>query len=112
MGDHRPWSVLITLHRRLVDVAGAIASKWCKEMCLGSRFIAAVEDATARALAYPFTSTLASEYTRRMLFKNFLFRLCIDRMKMVCFELAHHARFSGYWRNRIDDRYQCHPSEP
>jgi toxin ParE1/3/4 len=30
-----------------------------KELGLGSRFLTAVEDATARALAYPLTGTLA-----------------------------------------------------
>ncbi len=38
-----------------------------KELGLGSKFLAAVEDATARALDYPLTRTPASESTWRML---------------------------------------------
>lgn len=38
-----------------------------KELGLGSRFLAVVEDATARALAYPLTGSPASENTRQML---------------------------------------------
>jgi hypothetical protein len=34
-----------------------------KELGLGSRFLNAVEDATARALAYPLTGTPVSENT-------------------------------------------------
>jgi hypothetical protein len=42
-----------------------------KEPGLGERFLAAVEDATARALAYPLTGSQATERTRRMILKDF-----------------------------------------
>ncbi|MCT0200619.1 type II toxin-antitoxin system RelE/ParE family toxin [Synechococcus sp. CS-1325] len=77
-----------------------------KELGLGSRFLSAVEDATARALAYPLTGTLASENTRRMFLKDFPFSLVYrpDDNGIVVFALPHHARRPEYWRERIDDR--------
>ena len=77
-----------------------------KESGLGSMFLTAVEDATARALAYPLTGTPASENTRRMFLKDFPFALVYrpDENGIVVFALAHHARRPEYWRDRIDDR--------
>jgi hypothetical protein len=77
-----------------------------KELGLGVLFLAAIEDATARALAYPFTGTPASKNTRRMFLKDFPFALVYrpDENGIVVFALAHHARRPGYWRNRIDAR--------
>ena len=50
-----------------------------KELGLGSRFLAVVEAATARALAYPLTGSPASENTRRMFLKDFLsFGYCVS----------------------------------
>jgi plasmid stabilization system protein ParE len=76
------------------------------ELGLGSRFLTAIEDATARALAYPLTGTPASENTRRMFLKDFPFALVYrpDDNGIVVFALAHHARRPEYWRDRIDDR--------
>ncbi len=75
-----------------------------KGLGLGSRFLAAVEDATARALAYPLTGTPASESTRRMFLKDFPFAIVYrpDEDGIIVFALAHHARRPGYWRDRID----------
>ena len=75
-----------------------------KELGLGSRFLASVEDATSRALAYPLTGTPASKNTR-MFLKDFPFALVYrpDEEGIVVFALAHHARRPEYWRNRIDD---------
>ena len=58
-----------------------------KELGLGDLILAAVKEATARALAYPLTGTPASESTRRIVLKDFFLktfplRLSIDRMKM------------------------------
>jgi len=53
-----------------------------KELGLGSRFLAVVEDATARALAYPLTGSPASEILGECSSRTSLLRLCIDRMKM------------------------------
>jgi hypothetical protein len=69
-----------------------------KELGLGSRFLTAVKDATARALAYPLTGTSASENTRRLFLKDFPFALVYrpDENGIVVFALAHHARRPGY----------------
>jgi toxin ParE1/3/4 len=77
-----------------------------KELGLGNRFLVAVEDATARALAYPLTGTPASESTRRLFLKDFPFAIVYrpDENGIVVFALAHHARRPEYWRDRIDDR--------
>ena len=77
-----------------------------KELGLGSRFLASVEDATSRALAYPLTGSLVSNNTRRVFLKDFPFALVFrpDEEGIVVFALAHHARRPEYWRNRIDDR--------
>ena len=77
-----------------------------KELGLGGRLLAAVKEATARALAYPLTGTPASESTRRIFLKDFPFALVYrpDEDGIVIFALSHHARRPEYWRNRIDDR--------
>jgi hypothetical protein len=67
------------------------------ELELGSRFLAAVEDATARALAYPLTGTLASENTRRLFLKgtskNKLFALLTKIKKRT----LSRKRVQSYW---------------
>ena len=77
-----------------------------KEPGLGKKFLLAVEEATARALAYPLTGTPASKRTRRMFLKDFPFALVYrpDDIGIIVFALAHHARRPGYWRSRLDDR--------
>lgn len=77
-----------------------------KELGLSSRFLASVEDATSRALAYPLTGTPASKNTRRVFLRDFPFALVYrpDEEGIVVFALAHHARRPEYWQNRIDDR--------
>ena len=77
-----------------------------KEPGLGQKFLLAVEEATARALAYPLTGTPASKRTRRTFLKDFPFALVYrpDDIGIIVFALAHHARRPGYWRSRLDDR--------
>ena len=77
-----------------------------KEAGLGKTFLLAVDEATARALAYPLTGTPASKRTRRMFLKGFPFALVYrpDDMGIVVFALANHARRPGYWHGRMDDR--------
>ena len=60
------------------------------ELGLGRRFLSAVEDATARALAYPLTGTPASESTRRVFLKDFPFALVYrpDENGIVVFALC------------------------
>jgi len=91
-------------HARFVDPARSellaeISYYETKEPGLGERFLVAVQEATARALAYPLTGTPASARTRRMFLKDFPFALVYrpDNMGIVVFALAHHpaARATG-----------------
>jgi toxin ParE1/3/4 len=86
------------------ELLAEVAYYEAKEPGLGGRFLAAIEEATARALTYPLTGTPASERTRRMFLKDFPFALVYrpDDMGLVVFAVAHHARRPGYWRSRID----------
>ena len=86
------------------ELLAEVAYYEAKEPGLGGRFLVAVEEATARALAYPLTGTPASERTRRIVLKGFPFALVYrtDDLGLVIFAVAHHARRPGYWRNRID----------
>lgn len=76
------------------------------EAGLGTRFLEAVEDATARALAYPLAGTTAQNRTRRVFLRDFPFALVYrsDERGITIYALAHHARRPGYWRSRTDDR--------
>ncbi len=94
---------------RIVDPArrelfAEVAYYEAKEPGLAGLFLAAVEEATARALAYPLTGSPASERTQRMFLKDFPFALVYrpDDMGIMVFALAHHARLPNYWRKRID----------
>ena len=72
---------------------------------LGPKFLEAVEDATARALAYPQAGSPAQSGTRRVFLKNFPFALVYrsDEQGITIYALAHHARRPGYWRSRTGD---------
>jgi plasmid stabilization system protein ParE len=73
---------------------------------LGARFTAAVEEATARAVAFPLTGSPASKNTRRVFIQGFpfalVYRSTIDGI--VVFAVAHHSRRPGYWQSRVQDR--------
>ena len=73
---------------------------------LGARFLEAVQDATARALAFPQAGSPAQSGTRRVYLKDFPFALIYrsDDQGITIYALAHHARRPGYWRNRTDTR--------
>jgi toxin ParE1/3/4 len=73
---------------------------------LGERFAAAVEEATARALAFPETGSPSAASTRRVFVKGFPFSIIYRPEKdgIVVFALAHHARQPGYWRSRVQLR--------
>jgi plasmid stabilization system protein ParE len=72
---------------------------------LGQKFLEALEDATARALAFPQAGSPAPSGTRRVFLKDFPFALVYrsDEQGITIYALAHHARRPGYWRNRRDD---------
>ncbi len=73
---------------------------------LGTKFLQAVEDATARALAYPLAGSPAQHRTRRVLLRDFPFALVYrsDEQGITIYALAHHSRRPGYWRSRTVDR--------
>jgi plasmid stabilization system protein ParE len=73
---------------------------------LGARFAAAVEDATARALAFPLAGAPASENTRRVFLKAFPFAVVYrpDADGITIFALSHYSRRPGYWKSRVQDR--------
>jgi plasmid stabilization system protein ParE len=77
-----------------------------KEPGLGARFAAAVEDATARAVAFPLTGSPASKNTRRVFIKDFPFALVYrpDENGITIFALAHHSRRPDYWQPRVQER--------
>ena len=76
------------------------------EAGLGARFTAAVEEASARALAFPLSGSPLRSYTRRVLVKDFPFLLIYrpDPEGIIIFAVAHHARRPYYWRSRVRTR--------
>jgi plasmid stabilization system protein ParE len=73
---------------------------------LGARFTAAVEEATARAAAFPLTGSPASKSTLRVFVRDFPFAVVYRPTKdeIIVFALAHHSRRPGYWLSRVQDR--------
>ena len=73
---------------------------------LGQRFTAAVEDAAARALAFPLAGSPARSNTRRVILKGFPFSLVYrpEADGIVVFAVAHHARRPYYWKSRTRAR--------
>jgi len=70
---------------------------------LGARFSSAVEEATARALVFPFAGSPSTASTRRVLLKDFPFPLSYrpEDGGIVVFAVANHARLPGYWQGRV-----------
>lgn len=77
-----------------------------EEPGLGARFTAAVEEASARALAFPLAGSPATENTRRVLLRGFPFALVYrpEADGITVFALAHHARRPSYWQSRVQER--------
>ena len=69
---------------------------------VGIRFAAAVEEATARALAFPQAGSPAGANTRKVFLKNFPFALVYrpEPAGILILALAHFSRASGYWVSR------------
>ena len=69
---------------------------------LGQRFTASVEEAAARALAFPLAGSPSRADTRRVILKGFPFSLVYrpEPGGIVVFAVAHHARRPYYWRSR------------
>ncbi len=76
------------------------------EAGLGARFAAAVEDASARALAFPLSGSPHRSNTRRILVRDFPFSLIYrpEPEGIVIFAVAHHARRPYYWQSRARAR--------
>jgi len=73
---------------------------------LGARFTAAVEEAAARALAFPLSGSPQRSNTRRVLVSGFPFSLVYrpEPEGIVVFAVAHHARRPFYWQSRVRAR--------
>lgn len=73
---------------------------------LGARFTAAVEEAAARALAFPLAGSPSVSNTRRVFLKGFPFSLFYrsESNGIVIFAVSHHARRPAYWVGRIRGR--------
>lgn len=71
---------------------------------LGERFIAAVESALTRAVAFRLAGAPAVAQTRRVIVKGFPFSLFYRPHSdgIIIFALAHHARRPGYWAERAE----------
>jgi toxin ParE1/3/4 len=76
------------------------------ERGLGLRFVAAVEEAAARALAFPRAGSPGRWNTRRVFLKNFPFALIYreEADGIVVFAVAHHKRRPYYWQGRTRAR--------
>ena len=74
---------------------------------LGSRFASAIEEATARALAFPGAGAPTRGNARRVIVKDFPFWLVYrdEPSGIVDFAIAHHAQRPYYWESRTRARY-------
>jgi toxin ParE1/3/4 len=72
------------------------------EAGLGLRFVAAVEEAAARALAFPRAGSPSRSNTRRVFLRGFPFSLIYrpEADGIVVFAIAHHKRRPYYWQAR------------
>ena len=69
---------------------------------LGERFAAAVEAATARALAFPLSGSPSRSNTRKIVVNAFRFSIFYrpESDGIVIFAVAHHSRRPFYWQTR------------
>jgi toxin ParE1/3/4 len=70
---------------------------------LGAALIQEVEDATARALAFPGSGSPGPAGTRFIVVNRFPFSIVYrpDHEGIVVFALAHHKRLPQYWTSRV-----------
>ena len=89
-----------------LEVLAEVGYYYQVETGLGAEFLEAIEDATARALAYPLAGSPAQNRTRRVFLRDLPFALVYrsDEQGITINALAHHARKPGYWRSRTDGR--------
>jgi len=74
-----------------------------QEPGLGGAFAQEVEDATARALAFPEAGSPATKNTKLVFVNRFPFSVVYrpDREGIVVFAVAHHRREPEYWVQRV-----------
>jgi plasmid stabilization system protein ParE len=70
---------------------------------LGVQFAAAIEEAAARALAFPEAGSPGSVQTHRVILKRFPFSIFyrVEPDGILIFAIAHHAQRPGYWASRV-----------
>lgn len=70
---------------------------------LGAAFAQEVEDAAARALAFPGSGSSTSKSTKRVFVNRFPFSIVYrqDKQGIVIFAVAHHSRLPEYWTSRL-----------
>lgn len=73
---------------------------------LGIRFEAAIEEAAARALAFPRSGSPSRGNTRKVIVNGFPFSLVYREQSdgIVIFAVAPHAKPPFYWNSRVRDR--------
>jgi hypothetical protein len=73
---------------------------------LGTRFTTAVEESSARALAFPLAGSPFVSNTRRVFLKGFPFSIIYrpEDNGIVIFAVSHFARRPGYWVGRARGR--------
>lgn len=74
-----------------------------QEQGLGIAFAQEVEEATARALAFPDAGSPASKSTKKVFVNRFPFSVVyrVDNEGIVIFAVAHHSRKPEYWASRV-----------
>ena len=73
---------------------------------LGARFANAIEEASARALAFPRVGAPTRGNARRIIVKDFPFSLVYreEPSGIVIFAVVHHAQRPYYWESRTRAR--------
>lgn len=74
-----------------------------QEQGLGIAFAQEVEEAAARALAFPDAGSPASKSTKKVFVNRFPFSVVYraDDEGIVIFAVAHHSRKPEYWASRV-----------
>ncbi|MDR0779073.1 MAG: type II toxin-antitoxin system RelE/ParE family toxin [Pseudomonadales bacterium] len=74
-----------------------------QEPGLGARFTEAVEEAIARAIAFPLAGSPVLRDIRRVFLKDFPFAVIYrqDPKGVIVFAVANLARFPDYWKARV-----------
>lgn len=81
---------------------------------LGQRFVQAVEQAVARALAWPESGSPAAAGTRKMVLRTFPFSIFyrMEGLQLVIHAVANHARQPAYWVSRVTANEASPQAEP